>query len=489
MKNYLLLLAMILLLCCCQETRLDSSKPKVQLTDDEMARLVLLDTGYAYTTEKGREIALDISSKFIDSKDGIKRTISNFITIPSLYSVTGKTSIKTDFSISKPKTPSLYVVNFTDNNGFVILSADKRAPEILATVGSGTIDSTAHIGLRIFLENSVKHIDEKVAETESFRGDAIYKSLLAKLHLDIDPSQSKPVKGGRVQQQMCIQNIVTIPYNTVISTKYIKFPLLSTLWDQGSPFNNGQPDGGCNNGGCTLNSKYPAGCVPIAEGQVVAYFYAKRNIGDWTAITAMQTGCDFTSNQSNEVSSLLHNIYLTYGLYVDRACRGTAAGFQVGSVAFTDPMGIQPGFGLVQGKWRSWNTWDIRSSLINSSPVVINGNLHLCGFIYYWGCGEGHEWVIDGMRDNVMTTTYQVSTTYTGGSGNNCPPNTVTYYTATGSITSTQIHQNWGWGLNKGSNANDWYGQGVFQSNATSSITGDINFNHANYIVAYITPY
>lgn len=48
------------------------------------------------------------------------------------------------------------------------------------------------------------------------------------------------------------------------------------------------------------------------------------------------------------------------------------------------------------------------------------------------------------------------------------------------------IHQNWGWGPNSGGNPNDWYAQDAFETNMPHS--GDLNFNHANYIVAYITP-
>lgn len=486
MKNYLILPVLFLLLWGCQEAGLNSSKAKTQLTDDELARLALLDNNYTILEARGRDMALSLASKFLDSKDGVKRTISSFVTVPSLYSITGKTLIKTDFAVSKPATPSLYVANFNDHKGFVILSADKRAPGILAIVGSGAIDSTSHIGLRIFLENSMKHIDEKVAKTESFRGDAIFKSLVAKLQSNVN--QNKSVDGGRVEQLACTQNIITDPYNSVISTNYITSPLLKTLWDQGPPFNYGMPDAGCNSSGYCggANTKYLAGCVPVAEGQVVAYFYARRNVGDWSSVTTAQTGCAFSGSQSSEVSSLLHNIYLDYGIYTSRTCAATAAGMQVGDISVTNPRGISPPYGLNTGNWRSWNTGDMRNSLANGSPVVICGNLNLCCFIYCWGCGEGHEWVVDGMRDINMTTTYEVITTYSGGSGN-CPPNSVAYYTTTSTI-NTQIHQNWGWGPGMGSDPNDWYNQDVFQSNIASTSTGDINFDHANYIVAYITP-
>ncbi|MBI1768666.1 MAG: C10 family peptidase [Bacteroidetes bacterium] len=507
MKSNLLLsiftfLFLFIIFQSCQDNGVTSSKNKVELTNEEMTRLVLLDTSYVYPEADGHELALNISSKFLNNKDGIMRTISNFISVPSLYRTTGKTLIKTDFAVSKPNTPSLYIANFKDEKGYVVISADKRAHEVLAVVGGGTIDQTAHIGLRIFLENAVKHVDEKVAQLESLRGDKIFNSMVAKLEASLNSKQgdSKPVKDGRVanvpcQQQQklhvpgqvlscdpgCTAYTTTTPIATMNVTNYVTAPLLTTLWHQGPPYNNGQPDAGCTSGYvCGVNQKYLAGCVAIAEGQVVAYFNAKK-YANWQTIVGKSCS-SYTTDESNTVADLAHSIYLDYGIYVKRNCDETGAGFNIGDFQFTNPRGISGRYGLVQGEWRSWNTGDIRNSLANGSPVVIQGTLNLCCFIWCWGCGGGHEWVIDGMRDLGVQTTYRVITTYTG---TGCPPDWNSTYTST-STTATQIHQNWGWGPGRGSGPSDWYAQDCFQSNVP--VGRDINFNHANYIVAYITP-
>jgi hypothetical protein len=508
MKRRMLFMAAIFLLLLivhqgCQETfRKSDNKPG--LSNDEMERLVLLDTSYVYPEAKAKEIALGISAKFLDAKDGVKRTISNLVTVPSLYATTGKTLIKTDFSVSKPHTPSLYIANFKDKKGYVILSADKRAHEILAMVAGGTIDQSTHIGLRIFLENAVKHTDEKVAQLEALRGDNIFNTMVEKLQAAL-PNKDKSLKNGRAENIACGEMRLHVPgqrvncaapppntctaytsvypYQTMNFTSIIRTPLLTTLWDQGPPFNNGQPDNGCSSyGQCSgsVNSKYLAGCVAVAEGQVVAHFAANRDPA-WQSIVTTSP-CNYSSSQADAVSTLLHDIYLSYGIYVSRKCGVTGAGGDIGDIHVTDPRGICPANGLVEGHWRDWNTGDIRNSLSQGSPVVIEGMQHLCCFIFCWGCGNGHEWVIDGMRDLNVLTTYESYTSYTG---NNCPPNSS--YTFTGVSTSaTQIHQNWGWGPNTGSGPNDWYAQDSFQSNYPT--TDDINFNHANYIVAYITP-
>ncbi len=122
-KIYAYVLAIAIVLLSCKESAV-KMKPRTQpqLTNEEMQRLVLLDTNYTYPVAIAKETALKVATQM---KDGQNRVISNEVTVPSLYSITGKTNITTDFSISKPKIPSLYVINFKDSKGFVVVSADK----------------------------------------------------------------------------------------------------------------------------------------------------------------------------------------------------------------------------------------------------------------------------------------------------------------------------------------------------------------------------
>jgi hypothetical protein len=343
---------------------------------------------------------------------------------------------------------------------------------------------------------------------EGLRNDAYFNSMVAKLNSSFAKNAEKRagkkngkeliactflrVPGAKADvvcpNSDCMYVSSTTPIQTISTNTTIAPILLRTLWSQGPPYNNGQPDGGCQSYGCNgYNSRYPAGCVAISESQVVAYFQARRNNAFWTSVTG-KTCSSYTPDENTGVANLAHSIYLDYGIYVSRACSGVGAGFQIGDLQFTNPRGISPSYGLVQGEWRSWNTGDLRNSLANGSPVVIQGKQHLCCFIWCWGCGDGHQWVVDGMRDLGIQTTYRFQAYYTG---QNCSPDQSDYYQSyiytTNNISSTQIHQNWGWGPGTGSDANDWYAQDVFQSNYRVS-GWDNNYNHANYIVAYITP-
>jgi len=479
----------------CGDVNLTEKKlDQPDLTDAEIKRLVLLDENYIYPIDQTKTTVLNLASKFLDEKDGINRSISKIITVPSRYSIDKKTLIKTDFSISQPETPSLYIANFNKTDGYVIVSADKRVPEIVAIVGSGTIDSLAHPGLRVFLSNAILHMDEKVAEMESFRNDVEFRSMVAKLGEAITKEKEKTSKNGRSSRECnylrvpgartdltcpggCNYVSSTRPIQSVNTTTNVAPVLLTTLWDQGPPFNNLQPIGGCqvSSYNCGSNTRYYAGCVPISEAQVVAYFKAKIDPA-WQTITNKQCQ-NFSNPEADAVAQLANFIFTVYqatGTSTSRDCSGTGVGNGNSDINQRNPVGISPAFGLVQGEWRGWNTGDIRNSLAAGKPVVIKGFTDLGCFIFCWGRGSGHQWVIDGMRDLGVRTTYQFTAYY---QGDDCPSNEVTTYTySINSTTNTQIHQNWGWGPFNGSGPNDWYAQDYFNG-----------FGRAKYIIAHIT--
>ncbi len=340
-------------------------------------------------------------------------------------------------------------------------------------------------------------MDEKVAEMESLRDDEIFKSLIAKLtdaFAKEKQAAQQSTPGGRTDiacQQLrvpgaksnlicadCIYTTSTIPIQSVNTINYIAQPILKTLWDQSAPYNNYQPEAGCNNVGfCGKSSKYNAGCVPISEGQVVAHYFAKKNTSWQTIINKVCQ--NYTSVEADNVAQLSSTIFSIYSVTAgaSRDCNSTTVITGSSDVSHATPIGISPIFGLVQGEWRGWNTNDIRNSLSQNSPVVIKGWVGLDCFIWCWGIGAGHQWVIDGMRDLGVQTTYQVTGRYQGSA---CTAADLAYSSSftytTSYTTSTQIHQNWGWGPGYGSDPNDWYAQDYFKS-----------YGHANYIIAYIT--
>jgi hypothetical protein len=441
-----------------------------------MKRLVLLDTVYTYPLEQAKTTVLNLASQLLTKKDGIKRTIGSVLKVPSLYAISGKTSIKTDFAISKPKTPCLYIANFKDNNGYIILSADKRAVEVLATVGTGTMDSSAHPGLRLYLSKAITYIDEKVGKMEALRGDSIFESAVKKIN-DAHASKIKSNPNGRTTDD-CINKIYipgangrtacsscqvyesVVPIQTVDRTNFVAQPILGTmLWHQGPPYNNWQTNAGCNTSSvCGSNRNYLAGCVAIAESQVVAHFKAFNSL-TWQSIVGKDCS-QYSPTEADLTARLAMDIFDDYGIYTSSRCGSTGAGLWLGGFYYQSPKGISPKYGLVQGEWRDYNVTDLRNSLSQGSPVVTSGFDNLKCFLGWWPCwgaGNAHEWVIDGMRDLGVQTTYQYTSWYSGPDcGDSQLSQTYSYTFNSSSTTSTQVHQNWGWGTGTGSGPNDW---------------------------------
>lgn len=83
-SKILTLLAISLLLWTCSDVALVNKKlDQPDLTEAEMKRLVLLDENYVYPLDQAKANVLSLSSQFLDEKDGIKRSISKILTVPS----------------------------------------------------------------------------------------------------------------------------------------------------------------------------------------------------------------------------------------------------------------------------------------------------------------------------------------------------------------------------------------------------------------------
>jgi hypothetical protein len=271
---------------------------------------------------------------------------------------------------------------------------------------------------------------------------------------------------------------------------------LKTEWNQFAPYNNYYADG-CNYvyDACFSNSNYLAGCVPISEAQVIAYFYAKNPAkygSDWITISNSPSTCYYASdlNKINLVSGLVKRVYDHYWLTA-KYC-----GFLGGTGTFTfnreilglnGDRGIHPDFGLVQGDWRDYNYSDLSASIRNGSPVPVQGSQHEWCLFFSWGCvGDPtsyHQWVMDGILTNNLVSTYVVFPV----DYYNCTYKSSYTYT-TNTVVNTYIHSNWGWGTG----GNGWYLEGAFGERelyGQGSQNGNVySYNHDDKIIAYVTP-
>ena len=207
----------------------------------------------------------------------------------------------------------LYLVNFENNSGYAILSADERigAP-IIAVTETGSINAQAFNINNRDLGNGTTSSDD--------------------FSLDLPIGNTNPtdnmIGGSQIVNDMIVEFVGNkiingkIPNNTQPSdntNSYWVAPILTTIWGQYFPYNLKCPveENGEHN---------PAGCVAIALGQVLAHFEAERTDVnkeyDWQVIksvgrmedyeTERNTNYEYTNKyndtQKEEISTFLKDI-------------------------------------------------------------------------------------------------------------------------------------------------------------------------------------
>lgn len=357
------------------------------------------------------------------------------------------------FTVSAPGTKAscakenvLYAVNFKEESGYALLSADSRiTEEILAVTDQGCIsesDFEKPIFERIPTDNddlSVSEYDEMVAsgvlaepqqnlinlEIMSYASRQIYHDDIEIIHSPCDPSGPTGGRGGGGS------NPVTYSWQTVKEVPR----MLNTLWTQ-STKNNDIFNKYCPTVGLFVKRKAPAGCVCIALSQIIAYHEYPANL------TCNGMKIDYPS---------IKNIYY----YEDEGVHGTGTEISremlarfcinVGSwcnTKYHSIFGISWGFAWpsdaksclelfgyrnVSLNW-DYNENQVLNSLDRGCPVFMSA---IAGFL------QGHAWVIDGyMKRNYVSNKGNVSKS------------------------QTLVHCNWGWL----GDCNGYFTSGVFHT-------------------------
>jgi hypothetical protein len=123
------------------------------LTVEEQKRLILLDTNYVYSLDAAKQDAAAVAAELDDEdeKNGIKVTRS----ISEIKSYSILDTVQYPSEVNRKNDPGIYVFNFTDKNGFAIISGDKRIMGRLGWSGKGTVDANPVLGARIFLNRLI----------------------------------------------------------------------------------------------------------------------------------------------------------------------------------------------------------------------------------------------------------------------------------------------------------------------------------------------
>ncbi len=226
-----------------------------------------------------------------------------------------------DSFVDKDDLTAMYVINFCNDSGWVILSADYRMEPIMAhndegSFGHGDIPG----GLAMWILASVESIEDiREHDVKHPSADIAWTVSLNDYGLD-DDIPSRPdigINGGLGPGELdpCLLGIV--------SSTYTKGPLLNTTWGQECTYNDDVPN--CTTGDC---GKMPVGCVATACGQIMQYWGHPQATFDFTAMSLnngnsevaklledfgdevnMNYQCDGSGSQSNDAKKCLDNVY------------------------------------------------------------------------------------------------------------------------------------------------------------------------------------
>ena len=228
--------------------------------------LCLAYSFFTYAQQVDYETAKTIASSFISQKKGSIH--KNIAAISHQHTLLGET-----------KNPLLFIFNFEDD-GFVIVSADKNIEPILAysTTGSFLMDGlnpAAEMWINVYAEGISNAVESKAVPAS-----------------DILNSWDAAEKGL---------------FSTKVQKEAIVEPLLTSKWNQDRYYNTLCPDADMPNWMASYDDHVPNGCVAVAMGQIMYYHrYPRSGIGASAYMSAnhgAQTANYATANYNYESMS------------------------------------------------------------------------------------------------------------------------------------------------------------------------------------------
>ena len=276
----------------------------------------------------------------------------------------------------------MYAINFAEDKGFAILSADKRTEPILAIIEEGSFDEAElqvgkDDGFLFFLDGAVRMMQEDILAYEA-----------------TPDTKSLHTGGYTVTSQLG--------------------PLLHTRWNQTGIYGSYCPNG-------------IGGCVAIAVAQILSYYQTPGSVS-WsynaTGGSATLHWSQIISDCDSHYGKLIYSDCVTSGNEVAHLVR--YLGLSMDADYKSDATSIDRNKPIKWfNKWSNLNATSLSkydqsgiiSAIRSGKPVYACGYSKRTHFLITWGHSGGHAWVYDGV---IIAKKNGVSSTF--------------------------IHCNWGWG-------------------------------------------
>ncbi len=334
----------------------------------------------------------------------------------------------TEYVLSGPATKSsspdtlMYVVNFDDDKGFAIVSANRATEGLMAIVESGTFDQSAdedNDGFRMFMELAKNYVGNASAST---------------------------VKPSSVLYQKV----------TTDTTKTNAGPLLGVEWGQNDIYGKYAPNG-------------YAGCSNTAISQIMTYFkypatiaitYSNASVSsqalDWDKMIKhknIRQTCDLEEEDHEAISQLLRQLgELNSSDYSSDS--GTSTKISNNIKTFS-----KLGY-TVSSKYITYSSDTFYSDLSAGKLIMFHGEYTDNNSTY------GHAWVVDGTINYVIRVKYYTS------------PDNFTW-TLANETNSTEhyLHVNWGWNGSR----NGFFNAGVFKTSSAYKYDNSYTISNDHY--------
>ena len=333
----------------------------------------------------------------------------------------------------------LYLMNFENNSGFALVSADNRSKyPVLAIIDEGAmslddLSKSDNPGFILFFNQSIAYMLQDIADVKS--------------------------REARAENENEIETRSQIWYTLP--------PRLKTKWGQRAPYNDYSPN------------SYPAGCVIIAFAQAISHFQTISDVAwldlrpgfggigssvlNWNQII---TDCessiggygklnrDLTPTSADQVAHLVR--YLGSNFNANYTSSGTSANSTNALNFVKSYLGLSSSTGF-----QSYSLYGVRDALVNYPNCLILSEGYakktssgFLGLVITYS--EGHDWIIDGSQYEQMSP----------------------------GVNGLYVHCNWGWnGRCDGYYASDVFNTGngpVFLDPNDAGGTEGYNFIYEN---------
>ena len=353
---------------------------------------------------------------------------------------------------------TMYIIQY--NDGWEIISADKRSQMILASSDTGKLPSLNEAPMSLYLNMTTEDIKNFIySQNETFKCTKIVSDQYSKNIEYWDAltgsnefielykiSPDTPLDSTLIDSQKGHWELVNVEYENIIDT--VINHLIPFAWHQDAPYNTF-----CPYKTDEPSDKAPTGCVAISGAQTLAYLQYIFDINIPVPSTITMVG-NVDSHQvlfSNYGTSLWSNIfnsstnaaklisYVGYLVEMDYGNNGSSAKTEDLKSKVFEQMGISCLYG-------DYDATIVKENLLDGFPVIVSAR--------YKMINGGHSFIIDGYKSYRTKYIYTYEWVYDippeDSQNFMCPEVEVSY----SSPYIEHIKINWGW---RSSDNDSWY--------------------------------